>query len=516
MYEKRMEPYGITRSRLVFRGTPKSNSSSLATELDLDISVDAEGYSSALRTLVDTLSTANGVKLFKAAYRENMKYKQSRYDELFKQAMQEVQNQEQIINIKMPDLKRVARVDETHDNWSIFQSISEEYIEAKSHATVFEALRDRAKSNLFGDLDRDDVLAKDDAKVLRDNLVTSLKALSNFSSQSHVVEKVVEIVSSFLKHPLLFRTKVLNFMLLGSAGTGKTTLAEAIGDVFANAGLFIGKRVIEAGRADLVGQYEGQTVARTREFLTTHLDAGVIFIDEAYALTTWHEGKPESYGSEAMTAMVQFMTRYRGLYCIFVAGYEEDMTRYFLPTNQGLDRRFPDKFALRDMDADDLLHVFQRNLLRSQGQTPSDGRNAHLPSSGYFTKDAWSFLRNIVHQSMAGEAEYVEEYDSATRRTYKNVRRFQPTWTYMYEIFRHQAGSMVNLAEEAITVLMRTVSFEETVRVLKTAPGATHQPSFRAQPKSVMREIILRMISKSALSSVEHYLKEFDQIESII
>ena len=85
-----------------------------------------------------------------------------------------------------------------------------------------------------------------------------------------------------------------------------------------------------------------------------NLDRGVVFIDEAYALTQWSDGKPEGYGSEAVSAMVEFMTRYKGLYCLLAAGYEREMTRYFLPTNPGLPRRFPYRFVLHDLTPDEL------------------------------------------------------------------------------------------------------------------------------------------------------------------
>lgn len=514
-----MEAYGITRNGLQFRGSPRTYATAPPAGGAPRVLVDAEGYSASLRELIAALSSPSGVRLFKAAYRQNMIHKMERYEALHVDAREYVREQEHIINLKIPELKRVAQLPrggETSDNWSIFQSISDQYNESKARATVFEALRDRAASALEGDMGRDDVLARDAAKKMRDRLVEALHELSDFAAQAHVVEKAVEIVASFLKNPRLFHTKTLNFMLLGRAGTGKTTIAGAIGRVFGAAGLFIGNKVVEAGRAELVGQYEGQTVARTREFLVNNLDAGVIFIDEAYGITTWHEGRPEAYGSEATTAMVEFMTRYKGLYCIFVAGYEEDMTRYFLPTNQGLDRRFPDKFALQDMDADELVTVFKRHLLKTQGLTPPNGRSPELESTHYFTKEAWHYLRQVVHVSLQGDVTYVEEYDGATRRTYDNVRRFVPTWRYVYLIFKYQAGSMVNLAEEAITVLMGTVTFEDTLKLVRASPGAQYTPAFKPQPRPVMREILVRMIEKSALSSAYHYMREFEQIESLI
>ena len=190
--------------------------------------------------------------------------------------------------------------------------------------------------------------------------------LSRFAAQPHIVASVVDIVGVFLKNPRFLQTKFMNFVMVGAAGTGKTTLAAAIAAVFARAGMFVDDKVVDAGRAEFVGEYEGQTVARTRAFLVSNLDRGVVFIDEAYAITPWQDGKPEGYGSEAATAMVEFMTRYPGLYCIIVAGYEKEMTRYFLTSNEGMSRRFPNKFVLRDMSADDLLTVFKRALLKAR------------------------------------------------------------------------------------------------------------------------------------------------------
>ena len=99
------------------------------------------------------------------------------------------------------------------------------------------------------------------------------------------------------------------FGFLGPNGAGKTTLAGVIARCFATAGMFVDDRVVTAGRAEFVAEYEGQTVARTRNFLISNLDGGVIFIDEAYGITQWNEGKPEGYGTEAVTAMVAEMQR---------------------------------------------------------------------------------------------------------------------------------------------------------------------------------------------------------------
>ena len=496
----------------LFRSTSRAESP--PTSPRRDAPVDAAGYTANLIELIDFLKKPDGLKMFKSAYRENMLYKVARYRELTQRAEEDVEHEKAIVELKRPALKAVSRVSDDTDNWSIFESIGKGYMDAKDRASAFGAVRERAEDQLTGSMAFEKVEAKDDAVALRDALVEALRDLSNFSSQSHIVATVVDIVGAFLKNPKLIQTKFLNFMMVGAAGTGKTTIASAIARAFARAGMFVGDKVVDAGRAEFVGEYEGQTVARTRNFLVSNLDRGVVFIDEAYALTQWNEGKPEGYGSEAVTAMVEFMTRYKGLYCIITAGYEKEMTRYFLPTNQGLMRRFPYRFVLKDLSADDLLYVFARTLLTEQGIEVPSGRQPELDSDAYFTDEAWDYLRDLLATCTSGAVTYdEEEYDRATRLTYRKVRRFQPNFPLLYRLFENQAGSMTNLAEEAVTVLMRTVTYKDAAAVAQKTKGIARATIRMAQPKSVMRDIVVQRILNSALSEASDYLDELDEAE---
>lgn len=487
--------YGATTRRT--RDSP--NTSPVTSPRRGNVELDRDGVPANLQELIAVLSDAEGLKMFRRAYEENMEFKKTTYNSMKVKASEAVAHEESIIQLKLPDLKRISGAD-TSDNWNIFDKISERYMAAKEQQSTFEKMEALALQNLRG--------AEQRFRTLRDGLTSQLKVLASFSAQAHIVATVVDIVGAFLKNPKLIQTKFMNFIMVGPAGTGKTTIAAEIARTFARAGMFVGDNVTEAGRAEFVGEYEGQTVARTRNFLVSNLDRGVIFVDEAYALTPWTNGKSEGYGAEAITAMVEHMTKYKGLYCLIVAGYEKEMTRYFLPTNPGLTRRFPYRFVLKDMTPEDLLRAFQRHILKEQGIVqPLDSK--YYASVEYFTDDAWDYLRTLIDVSTQGEVVYIsEEADTSTKKTYFNVRHFVPRFPLMYTLFENQAGSMTNLAEEAILVLMKTVSF----KTLRTGLDAS-LPNIQQQPVGVMRQIIVQRIYNSALSQSPEYLDELERAE---
>lgn len=465
-----------------------------------------------IRDLVAILSSPAGLRMFKKAYRENMLYKITRYSDLLERCQKDVSDAMDVIRIKMPDLKRAAgiRVDDLSDNWHIFESISGPYTRAKEQASQFEAILNRARERLTGTMEMDRVTSDDTVKDHRDALVQALRRLGAFTSQPHIVSNVVDIVASFIKDPRLFRARLMNFILLGNAGTGKTSIAEAIGDVLAKAGMFVGNNLIMAGRGELVGQYMGETVTKTRQFLMSNLDNGVIFIDEAYAITPWEDGKPESYGTEATTAMVEFMTRFPGLYCIITAGYEKEMIRYFLPTNEGLSRRFPNKFVLRTLSPEEMVEIFKRQLRRAQGLSDNDEYEL-----SYFTTEAYEYLERLIEVCTQGRVTHADEMDPCTRKQYKRVRAFEPAWDYMFRVFEHHAGSMTTLADEAITVLYTTLSFRDVITSQKKK-GKHARPTIRRQGVDVMRRAVVQRIRNMAFSDVSLFLNQLVQVEQIL
>ncbi|WP_371501583.1 AAA family ATPase [Kitasatospora sp. NBC_00374] len=129
-----------------------------------------------------------------------------------------------------------------------------------------------------------------------------------------------------------------HFVFSGPSGTGKTTVARILGRVFHALGLLSGDHLVEAQRADLVGEFLGQTAVKANELIDSALD-GVLFIDEAYSLSNSGYSKGDAYGDEALQVLLKRAEDNRDRLVVILAGYPAGMNR-LLAANPGLNSRF--------------------------------------------------------------------------------------------------------------------------------------------------------------------------------
>jgi SpoVK/Ycf46/Vps4 family AAA+-type ATPase len=146
-----------------------------------------------------------------------------------------------------------------------------------------------------------------------------------------------------------------HFVFTGPPGTGKTTVARILGRIFAALGLLVRPEVIEAHRADLVGEHLGSTAIKTNKLIDSAL-GGVLFIDEAYSLHNEGYSGGDPYGSEAVATLLKRAEDDRDRLVIVLAGYPADMER-FLRSNQGLASRFGTRVAFPSYTAADLSRI---------------------------------------------------------------------------------------------------------------------------------------------------------------
>lgn len=154
----------------------------------------------------------------------------------------------------------------------------------------------------------------------------------------------------------------LNRAFVGGPGTGKTTMARLMGRVYKATGRLSKGHLVEVGRDDLVAGFVGQTAEKTKKVLES-AKGGVLFIDEAYALTP--QGSGSDYGHESISTILKYMEDNRDDFCLIVAGYPKEM-QGFLDSNSGLSSRFNDIVQFKDYEPNELNEIMSRNLHKSQ------------------------------------------------------------------------------------------------------------------------------------------------------
>ncbi|KAB8301571.1 hypothetical protein EYC80_003415 [Monilinia laxa] len=187
----------------------------------------------------------------------------------------------------------------------------------------------------------------------------------------------------------------MNFIFKGPPGTGKTTTARKIGQVYYDLGLLSEVKVVECSASDLVGQYVGHTGPKTVKQLELGLGK-VLFIDEAYRLGQGH------FAQEAIDELVDSMTKpkFASKMIIILAGYENDMNR-LLSANEGLNSRFADEIVFPALDPKDSLLVLQ-NALKKENIVIDGVKDisSHIPFLGMVAQlsvlPAWGNARDMI------------------------------------------------------------------------------------------------------------------------
>lgn len=149
----------------------------------------------------------------------------------------------------------------------------------------------------------------------------------------------------------------LHLVFKGNAGTGKTTVARLIGQIYKELGVLQKNVFIEVGRKDLVGAYQGQTAIKTGKKIDEAM-GGILFIDEAYNLVN---GENDDFGKEAIGTLLGAMESSRENFMVIIAGYPEEMDK-FLETNQGLASRFANEIVFEDYTDEELYEIFTYTL----------------------------------------------------------------------------------------------------------------------------------------------------------
>ena len=180
-----------------------------------------------------------------------------------------------------------------------------------------------------------------------------LVGLSTVKQDVKTLTKFIEIQKKRRAAGLKQALVSYHCVFTGNPGTGKTTVARILADIFRELGVVKKGQLVETDRSGLVGEYVGQTAVKTNKVIDSAID-GVLFIDEAYTLVS---GGDRDYGGEAIATLLKRMEDDRDRIVVILAGYTDEMKR-FVDSNPGLQSRFGRYIEFPDYTAEELAEIF--------------------------------------------------------------------------------------------------------------------------------------------------------------
>ncbi|EKD17579.1 NFX1-type zinc finger-containing protein 1 [Drepanopeziza brunnea f. sp. 'multigermtubi' MB_m1] len=270
----------------------------------------------------------------------------------------------------------------------------------------------------------------------------------------------------------------MNFLFKGPPGTGKTTTARKIGQVYYDLGFLTQVEVVECSASNLIGQYVGQTGPKVIAQMERGLGK-VLFVDEAYRLG---EGL---FAQEAVNELVDNMTKpkFKGKLVIILAGYNDDMDK-LLRVNEGLSSRFADEIIFRPLNAENSLHILEAQLQQSKiqllsFQEPAAYKELLGPMAELSQLPAWGNARDV--QTLA---------KSIVRAAFllKDPAKFGDQLILPHEVAMHCLSTMLSdrRARDKNTIVAQPSS-QILVQQLDNDPRA-HPPQYGTANKTAAKE----------------------------
>jgi stage V sporulation protein K len=233
-------------------------------------------------------------------------------------------------------------------------------------ADALRALGERVRQTVGDDLADQLRVPRPEPERTLEELQAELDALIGLETVKEQVRALIaflQVQARRHEHGLAEVATSQHLVFLGNPGTGKTTVARLLAQMYRAMGLLKRGHLVEVDRAGLVGEYVGTTAIKTDRAVKRALD-GVLFIDEAYALARGDEGR-QDFGPEAIETLLKRMEDHRHRLVVIVAGYPALMRR-FLESNPGLQSRFSREISFPDYPTDELVAI--TNKFAAEGE----------------------------------------------------------------------------------------------------------------------------------------------------
>jgi hypothetical protein len=215
----------------------------------------------------------------------------------------------------------------------------------------------------------------------------------------------------------------LHMVFYGNPGTGKTTVARLVAGIYQALGVLSKGQLIETDRSGMVAGYVGQTALKVKEVVQRAI-GGVLFVDEAYALTP--ANSTSDFGAEAIDTLLKLMEDHRDDFVVIVAGYTGPMER-FLEGNPGLKSRFNKYLVFEDYLPNQLLQIFRGFCSQSDyALSPTaEVKLLEVLEKAYANRDGTfgnaRFARNTFEKAIANLASRIMKLEKPERTSFELI-----------------------------------------------------------------------------------------------
>ena len=217
--------------------------------------------------------------------------------------------------------------------------------------------------------------------------------------------------------------RTMHMAFLGNPGTGKTTVARIVGNMYRSLGILSKGHFIEATRTDLIAEYQGQTALKVKR-LIQKAKGGVLFIDEAYSIT--ENEKSDSYGRECLTELTKALEDYRDDLVVIVAGYDDLMKKFF-ESNPGLKSRFNYFIEFEDYTVNQMFEIFLsycKNEDYILQESAAEKLKKYLDKQSEDSENKNSngrFVRNVFDKIIMNQAKRLSNLSLPTKENYITI-----------------------------------------------------------------------------------------------
>jgi AAA+ superfamily predicted ATPase len=235
-----------------------------------------------------------------------------------------------------------------------------------------------------------------------DNIITELNELVGLDTVKKEVNTLINFINiqnERKKQDLPTQTISYHIVFTGNPGTGKTTVARIVSQIYKHLGILKTGSLIETDRAGLIGEYVGHTAIKVNKVVDGALN-NVLFIDEAYSLNS-----EDSYSKEAVATLIKRMEDDRDKLVLIIAGYKNEMNT-FIETNPGIKSRFNRYIEFEDYTPNELYKIFESQCQRLKYKLAVEAENKlrNLFENAYQNRDKHfgngRFVRNIFEKTI--------------------------------------------------------------------------------------------------------------------